>query len=65
MEKIQHYTIALIYYMIFIVGALGLIAGILWFGIYCIEKLIKQLKLWQVLIEFIWERSRKKYDSNN
>lgn len=60
MEKLQHYTIALIYYMIFIVGSLGIIAALLWIGIWFTEHIFRQLEIYRALIEFAWDRARYK-----
>lgn len=62
---IETLTIAAIFYTAKAVGYAAILAGLLWL----LEKLaiyiIKCLGAWQILIEFAWERSKKKHENKN
>jgi len=57
---IERYTIAIIYYAIWIVGFIFNIAALLWVAERLITYILKQLKVYPLLWEWAWEYYRKK-----
>ena len=49
-----------ILWVIIIVGALGVLAGLLWLSDVFITYIFKALKAYPILIEFAWNRSKYK-----
>lgn len=57
-EKILISITNIILWMIVIVGTLGIIAGLLWFVDIFVVLIFKRLKIFPILYDFIWRRSR-------
>ena len=61
--SIEQFTVLTIYFLAKALVFMAIIAGLLWL----IEKLatyiIKSLGAWKILIEFAFERARKKHES--
>lgn len=62
---IETITIATIFYVSKAVGYAAILAGLLWVFEKLAIYIIKQLGVWQILCEFIFDRSRRKDENKN
>ena len=60
--SIEQFTVLTIYFLAKALGFMAIIAGLLWLLEKLATYIIKSLGVWNALIEFFWERARKKHD---
>jgi len=51
-----HFIIALTDYMLMVVGFLTCTAGVLWSGIWLIERILRAIKIYGLLLEYLGRR---------